>query len=130
MGRSVLATVEYMYMLMLILSIDTNDLSVDRGLYFIRGAVDVHLDEVSVSLSSNLRDEMHDVPLPSHCGDCLTDEDRMAILEDAAKVMMLSCQQNQLVHLVTLDSLIAIGLRTYGFRQSRCKKCLLYTSAD
>jgi hypothetical protein len=101
---------------------DTNELAVDRGLYFIPSAVDIHADEVSVSLSSNLGSEMRDIPLPSNCGDYLSDEDKMTVLEDAAKVIMLSCQQNQLVHLVILDSLIALSLQTYGFRQSKCKK--------
>lgn len=126
-----------MHTLMLVLiSIDTNELAVDRGLYFIPSAVDIHADEVSVSLSSNLGSEMRDIPLPSNCGDYLSDEDKMTVLEDAAKVIMLSCQQNQLVHLVILDSLIALSLQTYGFRQSKyglllfCQMLLLILSQE
>lgn len=120
MGRSVKGLRVFMNINSVnIIEIDTNQSSVDRGLDFLQGSAAVDSNGISARLPSQLTDEVREVPWPSLCGDCPTDDERMVILEDASKLMTLVCQQNQLIHLVTFDSLIAIGLRTDGFLQSR-----------
>lgn len=99
-------------------------MSIDRGLKFLGGFLAVDSENVSVNLSLQVQKGIYDTPWPSYCLNQLTDEQRWCVLEDAVKVMMLMCQQNQLVHFVTMDSLVAVVLRAYGTGQSRSEMTL------